>query len=120
MENASFYLPEMVMAVTKNVFMAHQCNWKHDFPYNKAHKIFQVFVQPCLMRPVKASKYSTPFNKVYQLCKVVMQPCVLRPVKASKYSSYFKMFHQTGSFNRSDTCSDTIYGKIDFISSLLT
>lgn len=72
------------------LFMVHPCRWKHNLPARKPD----------------------------QLCQAVMQPRVLRPMKASKYSTSFQMFHQSGTFNGIDTCSATNYGNFDFSSKL--
>ena len=47
-----------------------------------------------------------------------MQPRILRPVKASTYSTSYQMFHQKGTFNGLDTCSAISYGNFDFTSKL--
>ena len=72
------------------LFMVHPCRWQHNLPARKPD----------------------------QLCQAVMQPRILRPMKASKYSTSFQMFNQTGTFNGIDTCSATSYGNFDFISKL--
>ena len=47
-----------------------------------------------------------------------MQPCILRPMKASKCSTSFLMLHQTGTLNEIDTYSVTSYSNFDFTSKL--
>ena len=68
----------------------HTCSWQHNL----------------------SSKYPD------QLCQAVVNPRLLKPVKASKYSNSFQLFHQTGSFNGIDTCTATSFGKFDFRSKL--
>ena len=57
-------------------------------------------------------------KKPDQLCQVVMQPRILKPVQASKYSTSFRMLNQQGTFNGIDTCNAVTYGKFDFQSKL--
>jgi hypothetical protein len=72
-------------------FMIHPCRWHHNLSSRKPD----------------------------QLCQAVVQPRILKPVKASKYSTSFQMFHQTGTFNGIDTCSATSYGNFHFRSKLM-
>jgi hypothetical protein len=74
-----------------NLFMIHPCRWQHNL----------------------SSKQPD------QLCQAVIQPRIIKPIKASKYSIGFQMFQQSGSFNGIDTCSATSYGKFDFNSKLI-
>ena len=72
------------------LFMIHPCRWQHNLPARRPD----------------------------QLCQAVIQPRIIRPMKASKYSTSFQMFQQTGTFNGIDTCSATSYGNFDFSSKL--
>ena len=53
-----------------------------------------------------------------QLCQAVVNPRLLKPIKASKYSTIFQLFHQTGSFNGTDTYFATSFGKLNVGSKL--
>ena len=70
--------------------MVHPCRWKHNLPARRPD----------------------------QLTQVVMQPRILKPIKASKYSTTYQIFSQTGTFNGIDTCSATSYGNFGFNSML--
>ena len=74
-----------------NLFTVHPCRWTHSLPSKQPD----------------------------QLCQAVIQPRILKPVKASKYTIGFQMFQQSGSFNGIDTCSATSYGRFDFNSKLI-
>ena len=65
--------------------MIHSCRWKHNLTAKRSD----------------------------QLTQAVIQPRILRPLKASKYSISFQMFHQTGTFNDIDTCSHTSFGNFN-------
>ena len=73
-----------------NKMMIHTCSWKHNL----------------------SAKLPD------QLCQAVVNPRLLKPIKASKYSTTFQLFHQTGSFNGIDTCSATSFGRFNFRSKL--
>ena len=71
-----------------------------------------LFVHPC------SWQHNLPSRRPDQLCQAVLQPRILKPVKASKYSTSFQMFHQSGTFNGIDTCSTANFGNFDFTSKL--
>ena len=73
------------------LFMVHTCRWQHNLTSKKPD----------------------------QLCQAVIQPRVIKPARAKKYSMSFQMFHQTGSFNGIDTCSATSFGEFNIQSKLL-
>ena len=70
----------------------HTCRWKHNL----------------------ASK------RLDQLCQAVLQPRIMKPIKASSYSTSYQMFLQNESFSGIDTCSATSYGNYNFKSILLS
>ena len=70
--------------------MIRTCNWKHNLLAKRPDKV----------------------------CQAVVNPRLLKPVKASKYSTTFQLFQQTGSFNGIDTCSATSYDNFNFDSKL--
>ena len=72
----------------------------------------KLFVHPCRW------KHTLPARKADQLSQVVVQPRILKPVKASKYTNTYTMFRQMGNFNGIDTCSATSYGDFSFKSLL--
>jgi len=74
----------------------------------------ELYIHPCRWKHNLCSKCPD------QLCQAVVNPRLLKPVKASKFSNTFQLFHQTGSFNGIDTCTATSFGKFDFTSHLLT
>ena len=73
-------------------FMIHPCLWKHHLP------------------PIRPD----------QLWQAVIQPCILKLVKASKYSTRYHIFHQYVTFNGIDTYSATTYRKFDSKSKILS
>ena len=75
---------------TENL-MIHTCRWKHNLPSKNPD----------------------------QLCQAVIQPRLLKPMKASKYSFGYQMFQQTGTFSGIDTCTASSYGRFDLPKSML-
>ena len=73
------------------LYMIHPCRWKHNLASKRAD----------------------------QLCQAVINPRIIKPVQASKYSTSFQMFQQSGTFNGIDTCSNTSFGNFDFKSLLI-
>lgn len=71
-------------------YMVHQCRWKHNLAAKEPD----------------------------QLCQAVVNPRQIKPVKASSYSNSYQMYQQTGSFSGIDTCTQTSYGRFDFVSKL--
>ena len=72
----------------------------------------KLYVHPCRW------KHTLPAKRADQLSLVVVQPRILRPVKACKYTNTYTMFKQTGNFNGIDTCSASSYGDFSEISLL--
>ena len=71
--------------------MMHPCFWQHNLASIIPDHIFQAVIQPRILKPVKASKYSTS-------CQI---------------------FHHSGTFDDIDTCSATSYWNFDSASKLL-
>ena len=74
--------------------------------HNCSTKLFMVHT--CLW------KQKIPGKKLTNFSKAIIQPRLLKPVKASKYSIGFRMFYQTGTFNGIYTCSATSLGSFRF------
>ena len=79
----------------------------HDGGTNK------MYIHPCRW------KHNLSSNVPDQLCQTVVQPRILKPMKASSYSTSYQLFKQSGSFNGIDTCSATMFGRFDLPVSLL-
>ena len=72
--------------------MIHTCRWKHNLASKRPDQLYQA----------------------------VLQPRIVKPVKASLYSTSYQIFLQNGIFSGIDTCSATSYGNYNFKSILLS
>ena len=42
--------------------------------------------------------------------KAVINPRIIKPIQAAKYTTSFEMYYQSGSFNRINTCTNSSHG----------
>ena len=73
----------------------------------------QFKINPCFW------KYNLLLRRPDQICQSVIQPCILKPIKYSKYPTSYCIFYQYEKLNGIDTCSASSYGNFDSTSNLL-
>ncbi len=71
------------------------------------------------IHPPRQPNHILPSRQGDQLCHAVIKPCLIHPMRASKYSNIYQMHEQRGSFQGVDTCDVTNFGDFSFCSVLL-